>query len=203
MDVNEAAARHRTLGIVWAVAYIATIFAANWSIQNLGACSGQGPCTIPVWPGIAAPSGVLWAGLAFTLRDLVQDHLGRIATVVAIVIGAALSALISAGGTVPGGVMPLALASGTAFLVSELADFAVYTPLRERNWLGAVAASNVVGFVADSALFLFLAFGSLEFLAGQLIGKGWMTLLAVAVLWPLRRQREQRAARAAAVLPSS
>ncbi len=138
-----------------------------------------------------------------TLRDLVQDHLGRIATVVAIVIGAALSALISAGGTVPGGVMPLALASGTAFLVSELADFAVYTPLRERNWLGAVASSNVVGFVADSALFLVLAFGSLDFLAGQIIGKGWMTLLAVAVMWTVRRQREQRTPGAAEVLPSS
>ena len=203
MVMNEVAGRRRTIGIVAVVAYIATIFAANWSIQNLGVCSGQGPCTIPVWPGVLAPSGVLWAGLAFTLRDLVQDHLGRIATVVAIVIGAALSALISAGGTVPGGVMPLALASGTAFLVSELADFAVYTPLRERNWLGAVAASNVVGFIADSALFLVLAFGSLDFLAGQIIGKGWMTLLAVAVMWTVRRQREQRTPGAAEVLPSS
>jgi len=197
---DDTASRRRTTGLAAVVAYIATIFAANWSIQNLGVCSGQGPCTIPVWPGIVAPSGVLWAGLAFTLRDLVQDHLGRIATVVAIVIGAALSALISDNVTVPGGVMPLALASGTAFLLSELADFAVYTPIRERSWLGAVAASNVVGFIADSALFLTLAFGSLDLLAGQLIGKGWMTLLAVAVMWTVRRQREQRAA---AVLPSS
>ena len=175
-------------GGVFLLGYIATIFIANWSLQNLGTCSGQGPCTVPVWPGIAAPSGVLWAGLAFTLRDLVQEYLGRTATVVAIVAGAVLSALIT-DRTIPGALLPLWLASGTAFLVSELADFAVYTPLRKRSWLGAVLASNVVGFVADSALFLTLAFGSLDFLAGQLIGKGWMTLLAILVLWLIRQRR--------------
>ena len=176
-------------GGLFLVAYIATIFIANWSLQNLGTCSGQGPCTVPVWPGVVAPSGVLWAGLAFTLRDLVQEYLGRAATVVAIVAGAVLSAVLSSPDTVPGGLLPLWLASGTAFLISELADFGVYTPLRRRNWLGAVLASNVVGFVADSALFLTLAFGSLDFLAGQLIGKGWMTLLAIAAMWLIRQRR--------------
>ena len=70
----------------------------------------------------------------------------------------------------------------------ESADFAVYTPLRKRNWLGAVAASNVVGLIADSVIFLWLAFDSLQYLPGQVVGKTWMTLLAVAVLWLLRRR---------------
>jgi hypothetical protein len=35
---------------------------------------------------------------------------------------------------------------------------------------------------------LWLAFGSLEFLPGQIVGKLWMTLLAVAALWELRRR---------------
>ena len=39
---------------------------------------------------------------------------------------------------------------GTAFLLSELADFAVYTPLAERRWLTAVVASNIVGTIVDS-----------------------------------------------------
>jgi uncharacterized PurR-regulated membrane protein YhhQ (DUF165 family) len=51
------------------------------------------------------------------------------------VIGAGLSALVSP---------QFAVASGIAFLVSELADLAVYTPLRQRNWLAAVALSNTV-----------------------------------------------------------
>ena len=67
-------------------------------------------------------------------------------------------------------------------------DFAVYTPLRKRNWLGAVAASNVVGLAADSVIFLWLAFDSLQYLPGQVVGKAWMTLLAIGVLWLLRRR---------------
>jgi MYXO-CTERM domain-containing protein len=40
----------------------------------------------------------------------------------------------------------------------------------------------------DSGLFLALAFGSLDFLPGQIVGKLWMTLLAVALLWTVRRR---------------
>ena len=116
------------------------------------------------------------------LRDLTQDTLGRGWVVVAIVLGAALSALVSPD---------FALASGLAFLFSESADFLVYTPLRERGWIGAVTASNIVGLVVDSALFLWLAFNSLEFLPGQIVGKAWMTALAVAVLWLWRRGARQ------------
>jgi uncharacterized PurR-regulated membrane protein YhhQ (DUF165 family) len=159
--------------------YIATIFLANLSLQYLGWCAPGGPCVVPVWPGLVAPSGVLWAGLAFTLRDLVQEENGRLWTLVAIVVGAALSALISP---------QFAAASGVAFLLSELADFGVYTPLRRRNWIAAVALSNTVGLIADSILFLYLAFGSLDFLAGQIVGKLWMTLLAVVLLWTWRQR---------------
>jgi uncharacterized PurR-regulated membrane protein YhhQ (DUF165 family) len=110
----------------------------------------------------------------------VQERLGARWAVAAILVGAALSALLSPA---------LALASGAAFLVSELADFAVFTPLRRRSWLGAVAASNTVGLVVDSALFLWLAFGSLDFLAGQIVAKLYMTILAVALLWVLKGRR--------------
>lgn len=162
----------RTGGILALLAYIGTIAGANWSIATFG--------FVPVWPGLQAPAGVYFAGLAFTLRDLVQEGLGRRWTFVAIAAGAGLSAIVSP---------QFALASGIAFFLSELADFLVYSPLRRRNWLGAVAASNVVGFAADSALFLLLAFGSLDFLAGQLVGKAWMTALAMAVLWGWRQAR--------------
>jgi uncharacterized PurR-regulated membrane protein YhhQ (DUF165 family) len=153
------------------VGYVAVIVLANWAIAAFG--------LVPVGFGLAAPAGVYFAGLAFTLRDLVQEQLGRRWTVAAILAGAAVSWVISP---------QFALASGVAFLVSELADFAVYTPLRRRNWLLAVALSNTVGLVADSGLFLYLAFGSLEFVAGQIVGKLWMTVLAVALLWTVRRR---------------
>lgn len=157
------------------IGYIATIVAANWAIQTFG--------LVPVGFGLVAPAGVYFAGLAFTFRDLTQDQLGRRWTIGAILIGAVLSWFISP---------QFALASGLAFLVSELADFAVYTPLRERHWLGAVALSNTVGLVIDSALFLVLAFGSLDFLAGQIVGKAWMTALAVLILWGWRDLSQRR-----------
>lgn len=159
--------------MIYLALYILTIVGANWAITTFG--------LVPVGFGLVAPAGVYFAGLAFTFRDLTQERLGKGWTIGAILVGAALSALLSPA---------LALASGTAFLLSELADLAVYTPLRRRNWLGAVAASNVVGLVIDSALFLWLAFGSLAFLPGQVVGKAYMTLLAVVVLYAVRRRRE-------------
>ncbi len=162
--------RATTIGIITVIGYIATVFAANWAIDRFGA--------VPVGFGLIAPAGVYFAGLAFTLRDITQDTLGRSWVLIAILVGALLSAIVST---------QFALASATAFLFSELFDFAVYTPLRERNWIGAVLASNVVGLVTDSILFLWIAFGSLDYLNGQIVGKTWMTLLAVGVLLVWRR----------------
>ena len=46
----------------------------------------------------------------------------------------------------------------------------------------AVAASNLVGLVIDSVLFLQIAFGILDFIEGQIIGEFWTTIFAVLVL---------------------
>jgi len=129
-----------------------------------------------------APSGVLAIGIGFTARDIVQRYLGIAFTIVAIIIGALLSALLSPA---------LALASGAAFLFSELMDLAVYTPLQWRNLLAAVIGSNAVGAIADSAIFLMLAFGSIQFIEGQVIGKLWMTLAAIPVIWLIRNRAER------------
>lgn len=44
-------------------AFFLTIPAANWLIGNFGSvCVPKGPCLIPVWPGVLAPSGVLMIG---------------------------------------------------------------------------------------------------------------------------------------------
>ena len=159
----------RTLGTVALILFIGTIFAANWLIEHVG--------IVNVGFGLMAPAGVFMVGLAFTFRDVTQRTLGTPAVLIAIVAGAALSYLVSPA---------FALASGVAFLFSELADLAVYTPLEQRTWVGAVVLSNTVGLVLDSVLFLAIAFGSQEFLAGQVVGKAWMTVLAVPVLLLIR-----------------
>ena len=85
----------------------------------------------------------------------------------------------------------LVIASGVAFLLSEFADLAVYTPLARRRLVAAVVASSVSGLVVDSIVFLWLAFGSLEFLPGQVVGKGWMVLLSIPFVAWLRRRDER------------
>ena len=52
-------------------------------------------------------------------------------------------------------------------------------------------ASSLVGLVIDSIVFLQLAFGSLDFLSGQIIGKAWMVLLALPLMHLLRRRDER------------
>jgi uncharacterized PurR-regulated membrane protein YhhQ (DUF165 family) len=114
-------------------------------------------------------------GAALVLRDAVQQLLGIRWALVAIACGVILSVLVAPPA--------LVIASATAFAIAELLDLSVYTPLRKRNLGLAVLASGAVGAAVDSAVFLWLAFGSLDFMAGQLVGKLWMTVIAAAVLW--------------------
>ena len=83
------------------------------------------------------------------------------------------------------------LASAAAFLFSEIADLIVFTPLQKRGLVLAAVVSSIVGLVIDSIIFLQLAFGSLDFVAGQIVGKVWMVLIAIPVLI-LLRNRDQR-----------
>ena len=162
------------------VGFVLTIPAANWMIGNVGTvCVPNGPCLIPVFPGLMAPSGVLMIGLALVLRDVVQEQLGWRWCMGAIVAGAALSGLVAPAA--------LVLASATAFLISESADMAVYTPLRERKLWLAVVASGIVGAFVDSGIFLYLAFGSIDHMTGNVVGKIIMSLLAVPIILVMRR----------------
>jgi len=174
-------ARRRREGLLFLLLFGLTIPAANYLVQHVGTeCVPRGPCLVPVLPGLAAPSGVLLIGVALVLRDLVQRRLGVFASAIAILVGAALSAQL-----VP---PALVIASTLAFLLSEFADLAVYTPLARRGLVMAVIASSGVGLVVDSIVFLWLAFGSLDFLMGQIVGKAWMVLLSIPFVAWLRKR---------------
>jgi uncharacterized PurR-regulated membrane protein YhhQ (DUF165 family) len=173
--------RRRLEGFAFLLAFILCIPIANWMIQHVGwICPPEQPCLIPVAPGLMAPSAVLMAGLALVLRDLVQRRLGIAWSVAAILFGGALSWWVAPPA--------LVYASVAAFLFSELADLAVYTPLQRRRLVLAVVASCIVGLFVDTMIFLNLAFGSLEFMWGQVVGKGWMVLLAIPFIAWLRRR---------------
>lgn len=154
--------------------FVATVWLANLVVTRYG--------IVNVGFGFYGPAAVYVVGVAFTLRDILHRLAGPYVVIAAIIVGAGLSLLISP---------TFAVASGVAFLVSELADLLVYTPLHKKTWVGSVALSNTVGLVLDSVIFLTLAFGSLEFFWGQVIGKGWMTLLAVLVITSVRAVRHR------------
>lgn len=176
--------RRNLEGALFFVLFCLTVPAANWMIGHVGTlCLANAPCLVPVAPGLMAPSGVVMIGLALVLRDLVQRRLGARFGIAAIVVGAALSALVAPPS--------LVVASAAAFLVSETADFLVYTPLSRRRLIAAVVLSSVIGLIIDSIVFLWLAFGSLDFLLGQVIGKAWMVLLAIPFVAYLRRRDER------------
>jgi queuosine precursor transporter len=162
--------------------FLACIPAANWLIGNVGTvCVPNGPCLIPVAPGLMAPSGVLLIGAALALRDAGQEAMGRAWVAGLIFAGAALSLAFSPAA--------LAVASAAAFLLSELADFAVYDRLRQRAMWVAVIASGIVGAIADSLLFSALAFGTVKWAPGLVLAKVYASALFATWLW----RREMRA----------
>lgn len=165
--------------VLLAGGFLACIPAANFLIGNVGTtCIPHGPCLIPVAPGLMAPSGVLVIGAALALRDAVQEVMGRAWVAGLIVAGAALSLAFSPPA--------LAVASAVAFLLSELADFAVYDRLRKRALWAAVIASGVVGAIADSLLFSALAFGTVKWAPGLILAKIYASALFAAWLWARR-----------------
>jgi uncharacterized PurR-regulated membrane protein YhhQ (DUF165 family) len=176
----------RGVAIAAGAAFLGCILAANYVTSTYG--------MVPVGFGLVATAGTYFAGLTFVLRDVLQDTAGRWATVAVILAGAALSFAVSDP--------RIALASAAAFALSEWADLTVYTPLRRRGYLRAAVASNAVGAVVDSLVFLYVAgFPILDALAGQVVGKLLVTA-AVVVLVVIYRRTHPHAGRHRAGVPA-
>ena len=164
----------RVTGVACAAGLVGSVVVANYATTRFG--------FVTVGFGESATAGTLFAGLALALRDGVQDTLGRRAVLGVVAVGAALSYLIASPA--------IAIASALAFALAELADYAVYTPLRQRGrfggrwWALAVVVSGAVGAVVDSVVFVWLAFGwpaVAGAIVGQLVGKTWASLGYLAV----------------------
>ncbi len=144
--------------------YVGSVVAANWATQTFG--------LVPIGMGLAVTAGTFAAGATLVLRDAVQTLGARWVVFAAMAVGALLSYVVAGPA--------LAVASGIAFACSELADWAVFTPLRRRSLPVAVLVSSVVSAPVDTVLFLHLAgFGvTWQAVVGQFIVK---TALAGAV----------------------
>lgn len=175
------------------VGLLGSVLLANWLTEKYG--------FIAIGLGLSTTAGTLAAGAALALRDALQDTAGKAAVMGAVAIGAALSFVVASPA--------LAVASAVAFMVAELADLLVYTPIRSRArfgsglWAAAVLISGAVGAVVDTAVFLGIAFGwatVMPAMLGQLIGKTMASLVFVAagkgVSCAVSRQPDQQPARA-------
>ena len=173
--------RRKSWTVLAFLLYAGAIVLSNFFIAHVGIPAGPGVHLTYVWWGLLAPSGVWWAGLSFPARDVVQRLGGRWLGIAAILAGAGLSILTSNP--------HVALASGATYLCSESLDFAVYTPLQRRYLGRAVLLSACAAAVLDSILFLHLAGlpsgGSA--VAGLILGKIWIALIATPLIWSLRR----------------
>lgn len=79
----------------------------------------------------------------------------------------------------------IALASGTAFIISQVMDIVAFNRWRQANWWKAPLIGSLVATVVDTAVFFFLAFAGtemnwLQLAAGDLAVKAAMAVLLLA-----------------------
>lgn len=133
-----------------------------------------------------------WGAFTYPLAFLVTDVMNRVygpaaarrVVLAGFVTGVACS-LIAAGFDAT--TLRIAIASGTAFLVAQMLDVAIFDALREGRWWRAPLASTIIGSAVDTALFFTIAFAA--FLPADM-NTGWsnepVPLLGqgpVAALW--------------------
>jgi queuosine precursor transporter len=147
-------------------AYVGTVVTAN--------CASTHQSAVVVGPWMI-PAGTLWAGVTFTVRDLLHEALGTPGVAAAVTVGAGVSWLLAPP--------QIAVASVVAFTVSETLDSLLCTVLRRGSQLRAVLGSNLLGLVVDSLLFVPLAFGSFAAVPGQVASKAAATVFTLALLW--------------------
>ncbi len=119
--------------------------------------------------------------LVFLVSDLTNRALGPQAARRVAWIGFAVAVAVSLG------LAPwrIALASGTAFLVSQLMDVAVFNRWRQQTWWKAPLIGSLVASTVDTGVFFFLAFAGsdmnwLMLAAGDLAMKALMAVLLLA-----------------------
>jgi queuosine precursor transporter len=136
---------------------------------------------VTVWPFVAAMSGIVVASnilvqfpfphfglqdlltwgaftypIAFLVTDLTNRRFGPTAARKVVLVGFAIAIVLSVWLATP----RIAIASGSAFLVAQLLDVAIFDRLRRNAWWQAPLISTIIGSLVDTALFFSLAFAA-------------------------------------------
>jgi queuosine precursor transporter len=108
--------------------------------------------------------GAITYPISYFITDLANRWYGPARARRVVYVGFVLAVLLSIWLASP----RIALASGLAFLVSQLMDVAIFDRMRGRRWWQPPLVSSVLGSLVDTALFFFLAFYA--------TGMPWVTL---------------------------
>ena len=119
--------------------------------------------------------------LVFLVSDLTNRAVGPAAARRVAWVGFAVAVVVSAA------LAPwrIAVASGCAFIFSQLMDIAVFNRWRQQSWWKAPLIGSLVASAIDTAVFFFLAFAGsdmnwLQLAAGDLAVKALMAALLLA-----------------------
>lgn len=147
------------------IAYISSVVLINYAFSSA-------PHLDVIWSA--------WGGLVFILRDMVQTRFGH-GALIAMLVALALSYITSEPA--------IALASATAFAVSELIDWLVFSitrrPLHDRLWL-----SSALSIPVDTFIF----FGMIGALTPAVVGTALaskfagVTAVWLIMAWRLRKR---------------
>ncbi len=156
-------------------AYIAFIVLVNWLFVPENLIEGVTQWSTNTWMGTLYLANVI-VGFVFVLRDYAQREIGHKVLLATLLAG--IPVLYFAG---PG----LAIASLTAFALSEMTDWGVYS-FTKRPLQSRILVSSIVSVPVDTLAF--------QHLAGYLSPAAFVTEVAskaigVAIVWYLLRMR--------------
>lgn len=131
---------------------------------------------------------LVWGALTYPLAFLVNDLVNRLygaptarrVVYVGFAVGVALSLSVESID------QRIAFASGTAFLIAQLLDVAIFDRLRAARWWMAPSVSSAISTVVDTLLFFAIAFAGTgtpwqQWAAGDLAVKWVVAALSVVV----------------------
>lgn len=143
----------RLRGILIGVAAMAVVVIASNVLVQFPVGGTLGPIVLAdllTWGAFTYP-------VAFLVTDLTNRRLGPAMARRVVFAGFALAVVLSIALATP----RIAIASGSAFLVAQLLDVAVFDRLRRRAWWQPPLVSSVLGSLVDTFLFFTIAFAAL------------------------------------------
>jgi queuosine precursor transporter len=159
-----------------AVGYILSIILGNMAVVYFG--------LINLF-GLTFPAGALFIGLTFSMRDLVQrewNHMVWVFIIISTFITAILGLLLP--NTLPVSAEIVALASASAFIISEGIDWLVYTILK-KNIIWRISISNIFSTPIDSMIFVGIIFGNYNLLSPPVYGQTIIKYLSGLLIIPI------------------